>query len=75
MKTIATTELNWYEFKAYNTGAIYGYGTESEAEKYCDYLNKGREINVFGYSIAEGEDSDYCDDWSNLEDLDLDELQ
>lgn len=65
---MTTSNENWYEFTAYNSEAIYGYGTEKEAEQYCDKLNEGREINVYGYSIAEGEDSDYCDYWHNLED-------
>ena len=63
-----TTNENWYEFTAYNTGDVYGYGSEEEAEKYCDLLNKDREINVYGYAVAEGKDSDYCDEWNNLED-------
>jgi len=63
-----TQDPQWYEFTAYNSEAIYGYGTESDANQYCDHLNKGREINVYGASVADGEDSDYCDHWNNLED-------
>ena len=58
----------WYEFTAYNSQAIYGYGTKDVADRYCDHLNKGREINVYGYSIAEGSNEDYCDHWFNLDD-------
>lgn len=62
------TQQQWYEFAAYNSGAIYGYGTEAEAEKYCDHLNKGREINLYAAAPAEGEDGEYCDTWNNIED-------
>lgn len=38
----------WFKFSAYNSQAIYGYGTEQEADAYCDRLNRNREINVYG---------------------------
>lgn len=63
-----TQDPQWYEFTAYNSEAIYGFGTEAEAAKYCDHLNKDREINVYAASPAEGDDSEYCDTWNNLED-------
>jgi hypothetical protein len=44
-----TDQQNWYEFTAYNAQAIYGFGTEQEADGYSDILNRGREINVYGY--------------------------
>jgi hypothetical protein len=69
MKTIKLSKIEtWYEFTAYNTPTLYGYGNQEEAEKYCDFLNKGREINMYGYSVAEGTNSDYCDHWGNIED-------
>lgn len=40
----------WYKFTAYNTQARYGYGTEAQAERYVDLLNKGRDINVYAYA-------------------------
>lgn len=61
-------ESNWYEFTAYNSEAIYGYGTEAEAAEYCERLNKDRDINVYSYDVAPGSDEDYCDHWNNLED-------
>ena len=61
-------EPHWFEFTAYNSQAVYGYGTKSEADKYCDHLNKGREVNVYGYGIAPWSNEDYSDDWNNLED-------
>lgn len=41
----------WFIFTAWNSQSAYGFGTEEEAERYCDILNRKREINV--YSIAE----------------------
>jgi hypothetical protein len=44
----------WYEFRAYNTQVQYGYGTSSEADDYCDHLNKNREINHYAaYAIPD----------------------
>jgi len=40
----------WYEFTAYNTEAQYGWGKESEAAKYCDYLNRDRAINCYQFA-------------------------
>ena len=39
----------WYKFTAYNSQAQYGYGTEAQAERYVDLLNKDRDINVYAY--------------------------
>ena len=38
---------HWWEFRAYNSEARYGYGDEQDAEAYCDHLNLGRDINVY----------------------------
>ena len=43
---------NWHKFTAYNSQAQYGYGTEKEAEKYADFLNRNREINVYGFAVV-----------------------
>jgi hypothetical protein len=40
-----------FKFTAYNTQSMYGWGDSAEAERYCDYLNTDREINV--YSVYE----------------------
>jgi hypothetical protein len=34
-----------YEFSAYNAKSVYGFGTESEAAQYLNFLNKGREMD------------------------------
>jgi hypothetical protein len=41
--------MTLYRFGAYNTEAVYGWGAENEADKYCDFLNRKREINVYGF--------------------------
>jgi hypothetical protein len=37
----------WYRISTYNTQALYGFGTEAEAEKYVDILNEGRDMNIY----------------------------
>lgn len=37
----------WFAFKAYNTQTLYGFGTEAEADEYCDHLNEARSINHY----------------------------
>lgn len=55
--------LTLYKFSAYNTQAMYGWGDDTEAAAYCDFLNIGREIgarhphrNVYSYSEITDED-------------------
>jgi hypothetical protein len=43
---------SFYEFRAYNSQIIYGYGTERDADLYEDFLNIGREINHYGKSAV-----------------------
>ena len=38
-----TTYILW----AYNTESVYAYGTETEVERYCAYLNTDRLINLY----------------------------
>lgn len=64
-----------FEFTAYNTETQYGYGTEAEATLYLDWLNKGREINL--YQMAKSDITDEQADTlainlrENLAELDL----
>ncbi len=37
----------WYQFAAYNSQAYYGYGCDDEAEFFEDYLNRGRDANLY----------------------------
>jgi hypothetical protein len=64
-----------YEFSAYNTETIYGYGTESEAATYLEWLNSGRERNQYEMAVSSLTD-DQADTLAinlreNLADLDL----
>jgi hypothetical protein len=45
-----------YKFSAYNAESVYGFGTETEAAQYLDWLNKGREINLFEMAVSEPTD-------------------
>lgn len=38
---------SWFAFRAYNTQTEYGFGSDNEAERYCDHLNAAREVNVY----------------------------
>jgi hypothetical protein len=44
--------MNWYRFAAYNSQALYGFGSADEAEQFCDRLNKGRDINHYAATIV-----------------------
>lgn len=37
----------FWKFSAYNTECCYGFGTELEAALWLDFLNKGKELNLF----------------------------
>jgi len=39
--------MHWYCFAAFNTQALYGFGSPEEAALFCDRLNVGREINHY----------------------------
>lgn len=45
----------WHAFTAYNSQAQYGFGTEAQAKKHCDYLNRNRDINVYGCKALSNE--------------------
>jgi hypothetical protein len=46
----------WYLFSAYNSQLACGFGTEQEANTYCDILNRGRTVNVYGFEEMPAED-------------------
>lgn len=64
-----------YEFAAYNTETIYGYGTEAEATQYLEWLNQGKEINLYEMGVSdltdEQADTLAINLRENLADLDL----
>jgi hypothetical protein len=48
----------WYEYTGWNSQPHYGFGDAAEAEAYCGHLNKGREVNLFGYRLMSPRDPD-----------------
>lgn len=38
---------SFFAISAYNTQALYFWGTEADADRYVDWLNRDREINVY----------------------------
>lgn len=63
----------FFEFRAYNSQTIYGYGSERDASLYEDYLNRNREINHYGaYSVSKYKAKElrlpYRDDVVDLDD-------
>lgn len=51
---------SFYAIAAYNTQALYFWGTEKDAGRYVDWLNRDRDINVYTMAaIPEGEWADY----------------
>lgn len=56
--TIQITMETIFIFAAYNQESVTGFGTESEAEQYCEYLNSGKEINLYQVFAANPEQSD-----------------
>lgn len=51
-----TTSEKWYKFAASNETPYFGWGSEAEADRYCDYLNRDRDINC--YEVTEVLDAD-----------------
>lgn len=43
-------QYGWWMIGGHNLQAQYGYGSQTEAEAYCNTLNAGREINLYGVS-------------------------
>lgn len=62
----------WFKFTAYNSQAVYGIGTEAEADKYCDILNSKREINVYSWRELDGEAAKRLDSGDDTDGFRLD---
>lgn len=43
----------WWIFKSYNTDSLYGFGTEFDAKRYVDMLNKNTIYNCWDYYSAD----------------------
>ena len=51
---------SFYKIEAFNTAALYFWGTEEDVDRYVDHLNRNREINVYGYrAIPEDQWEEY----------------
>ena len=51
---------SFYKITAYNTQALYFWGSEADASRYVDWLNRDRDINVYSArSIPEAEWAEY----------------
>ena len=48
--------MNWYKFHAYNSQALYGFGSADDASLFCDKLNKAREINHYAAKRLDAHD-------------------
>ena len=49
------TNEKWFMITAYNSPAYYGFGTDQEAEAFCEILNADREVNVYSGEILSAE--------------------
>jgi hypothetical protein len=62
----------WFEFTAYNSQAAHGFGTEEEASKYCDILNRSRDVNQYHYREMEGNETAALDSGDDTDGFRLD---
>lgn len=45
----------WWVFRAWNQQLQYGYGSEDAAKRYCDILNRNREVGCYYAEPADDE--------------------
>lgn len=51
---------SFFKIAAYNTQALYFWGTEANADRYVEWLNRDREINTYSMQeIPEAEWAEY----------------
>jgi hypothetical protein len=63
---------NWYEFTAYNSQPHYGYGTQTEADAYCDILNRNREVGQYHYRQMDSTETGRLDSGEDCDGFKLD---
>jgi hypothetical protein len=63
----------WYKFIALNCQAVCGYGSEAEAEIYCDILNRGRSVGLYRYIALATDDCRRLDEGDDIDGFDLDD--
>ncbi len=66
---------DWYAFRAYNSQAVYGFGTAANADRYADTLTGSREINVYHPTLLTDAEVDELKLNTNPEAVDLDNLE
>ncbi|ETD02882.1 hypothetical protein U717_04120 [Rhodobacter capsulatus R121] len=55
-----TKMTSFYKITAYNSQALYFWGTDADVDRYVDWLNRDREINVYAAeAIPEAEWAQY----------------
>ena len=52
---------SFFKIDAYNTQALYFWGTEENADRYVDWLNRDREINTYSAQAIP------ADEWAEYE--------
>ena len=62
----------WFMFRAYNSQASFGFGTEKEAVAYCDILNRKRAVNCYHYRALTDEESVKLDSGEDTDGFRLD---
>ena len=63
----------WFQFTAWNTQTIYGgYGTEEEANTYCDLLNRDKEINFYQVKSIPDDECKKLDSGQDIESFRID---
>ena len=71
---MVTGSRKWWAARAYNSETQYGFGTEAEAHKWCDLLNRLREYNQYSPEIVDDETLIGCLDSDPAAGEDLDAL-
>jgi len=54
---MTNSDEKWFKISAYNSTPYWAYGSEDEAVRFCDNLNKARDVNLFTFDELD----DYVD--------------
>jgi hypothetical protein len=63
----------WFLFTAYNSQPLFGFGTEQEADAYCDVLNRKRGVNQYHYRAMSGDEAQALDSGRDTDGFRLDD--
>jgi hypothetical protein len=64
----------WYQFKAHNRESQYGYGSDTDASAYQDFLNRKSDINHFQIQAMTPGEARALDTGANTDGFRLDEV-